>query len=63
MKAWYKSKTVWVNVITLALGIIGVFIASGGDVGIPPQVIAVLVGLVVPILNVVLRFITTEAIK
>ena len=63
MKNWYESKTVWVNILTLALGIIGIFVTSATDLGIPPQTVAILTGIVVPIINVVLRFITNEGIK
>lgn len=59
MKNVFKSKTVWVNAITAVLGMVTYIV--GMDV-LPPGVVAVVTGLVVPIANVVLRFMTNEAV-
>jgi hypothetical protein len=57
-KPWYRSKTVWVNVFTLAIMIIGVIAGSplAKDYG-------EYVALVLSIANVVLRFLTTQPIN
>lgn len=56
MKKWWQSKTVWVNVVVLALAIVGVFL----DYKVFDERI---LAIVAAVLNVVLRFITTDAIK
>ena len=59
MKKWYKSKTVWVNSLTAALGFITYVLGTNL---LPVEVTAVVAGLVVPVVNVVLRFLTKEEI-
>ena len=59
MKKWYKSKTVWVNGLTAALGFITYVLGTNL---LPVEVTAVVAGLVVPVVNVVLRFLTKEEI-
>ena len=54
-KQWWQSKTVWVNVIVLALAIIGVFV----DYAVFDERI---LAIVAAVLNVLLRFITSERI-
>lgn len=54
-KAWWKSKTVWLNVLTIGAG---VFSGQFGDLGIPPDV-ALLVNAG---LNLALRITTKEPI-
>ncbi len=64
-KDWYKSKTVWFAVITVIIGVAAA--VFGFDTWIPDDatadtiqtVILVVVGLV----NIVLRYVTTESIK
>ena len=60
MKTWYESKTVWLNAIALAALIIPVIldalIATFPDLGALP----VWGGALLAIINIVLRFITTE---
>lgn len=57
MKPWYLSKTFWVNVFTLAIGIAAVlaeseFLADNKDI------VLMITALVVPLLNVFLRWLT-----
>jgi len=59
-KKWWQSKTLWCNLIALAVGVLGVFVANPV---VTPTTAAVITGLAVPILNVILRFITTTAIQ
>ena len=54
-KQFYKSKTVWFNVITIGLGIMGVF---NQTYPIDPQTMAFIVG----IGNLILRLISEEKI-
>jgi len=60
-KSPLKSKTVWVNLLVLTVGVLGYL--SGNDVITQyPQVVSVL-GAVVGGLNIVLRFVTSKPIK
>lgn len=61
MKKWWKSKTVWVNLVTVMAGVVGY--VAGHDV---IQDNASLVAMMVVMqggLNVVLRFVTGTPIK
>ena len=58
-KPWYKSKTVWINVITLCVGITAVLSESET---LPQEAVLILTALVVPILNVFLRWLTNKPI-
>ncbi len=59
MKPFWKSKTFWVNVLTL---VISALTMIAGSETIDPQVVAIITGIAIPILNVVLRFVTNEPI-
>lgn len=59
-KKWYESKTIWVNVLTLVIAILTTVVAS--DV-IPPEIVLYITGIAVPILNVILRFVTDTPIE
>lgn len=62
-KPWYESKTVWFNAVVMALSVVIYLLegASGGaiDLGIPPEMVALGLG----IANLVLRFVTVEALS
>ena len=62
VKEWYRSKTFWVNALTLAGSIIAAVTASE-FVRDNPQLVLVLTGLVIPIINVILRWLTDEPIN
>lgn len=55
MKRWYKSKTVWINVLTLAAMIIGTVTQWPEMKDMMPQLAYALT-----IINVALRFISSE---
>lgn len=55
-KPWWESKTIWVNAILLTIAILGVFLDYKV---IDPQIVSIASA----ILNVVLRFVTTEPVK
>jgi hypothetical protein len=55
VKAWWKSKTIWINVLLLALAIISVFQAN-------PLTNWGFLAIVSAIVNVLLRFVTHGAI-
>ncbi len=55
MKRWYKSKTLWVNVFTLAAMILATIAAWPELADVAPQIAYALA-----IVNVILRFITSE---
>jgi hypothetical protein len=58
MKPWYQSKTVWVNVLTLLAMIISTM--AGWD---ELKIHAVQMMYAVSIINICLRFLTSEGIK
>lgn len=59
IKPWYLSKTVWANLITLVLATFSTMIESRL---IDPEQMLILTGLLLPILNLVLRWLTDEPI-
>ena len=61
MKKWYKSKTVWFNVLTVVTGVIA--LAAASEDIIPGQYIKYALFAVAAI-NIVLRvFFTTESVE
>lgn len=59
-KSWLKSKTIWVNAIIASLAIVEANTQLLQSV--LPTNIYVIVAIVLPIINIFLRTITTEAI-
>ena len=57
-KYWYQSKTLWVNIISLAIVIIGTMAGWQEMRDYAPAMMAVVNGL-----NIVLRLVTYEGIK
>lgn len=57
-KAWYTSKTIWFNVLSGLIGIIGTL---ASDKGLPPNVTAIFTT-VVAIGNIALRFISSSEV-
>lgn len=58
-KRFYRSKTFWVNVIAFAVAVLSAFGLVGElDKGLAPFVVPV-----VALINIVLRFITNQAIS
>ena len=57
-KFWYQSKTLWVNIISLAIVIIGTVAGWQEMRDYAPTMMAVVNGL-----NIVLRLVTYEGIK
>jgi hypothetical protein len=60
MKPWYSSKTLWVNIITLLISVVAIIVDSPM---FPARIIAVLTSIVLPVLNMVLRLLTTQTIE
>jgi len=58
-KPFWASKTLWVNAIALVAAISGAF---GMDLGLDPETQAAIVGAVMSIANIVLRFVTKSAV-
>ena len=58
-KPFWASKTLWVNAIALVASVTGAF---GLDLGLDPATQTTLVGAVMSIANIILRFITTTAV-
>lgn len=61
MKKWWQSKTVWVNVLTLGIGVLAVFTGSEWIMA-NPQASAILLA-VSGTLNMLLRFFTSTGIE
>lgn len=59
-KSWWKSKTIWLNLITLLVGVAGVL---AGEEWINSQVVMAITSLVIPILNLILRYLTEAPIE
>ena len=58
MKRWYKSKTVWINVLSLVAMILAT-VAQWPEMNeIAPQIVYALA-----IVNVLLRFVTSESLR
>jgi amino acid permease len=55
VKVWYKSKTIWVNALLLVIAIINVFQAN-------PATNWEFLAISSAVINVVLRFVTVDAI-
>ena len=58
-KKWYESKTLWANIIAGAATIATVF---GVDLGLTPETQAELVAGVMVLVNIMLRFVTSQPI-
>lgn len=59
VKNWWTSKTVWVNILTVLVGIVGVVQVSAGT--LPPAALPYLT-MAGGILNVILRFVTSQPV-
>ncbi len=59
-KAWYASKTIWANIVAFAATGAVIF---GVDLGLTPEVQAQIVAATMAVVNVVLRLITSQAVK
>ncbi len=59
MKPWYRSKTFWIN--TLA-GTIAALTYLADVQWMPREVVAVITGLALPVINIVLRWVNTDPI-
>lgn len=58
-KPFWASKTLWVNAIALVAAISGAF---GMDLGLDPETQAGIVGAVMSVVNIALRFVTKSAV-
>ncbi len=60
MKKWYQSKTIWLNAITMAVALLATLQTGLAEIapGMVPAIGASIAGL-----NLVLRFVTTKAIR
>ncbi len=62
LKRWYRSRTVWVNAITALISALGL-VAASDLLKAHPDVVVAITGLIIPALNVALRWLTTEPIS
>ncbi len=58
-KPFYASKTLWVNLIAVVAAVTGAF---GVDLGLDPESQTAIVGAVMAVVNIVLRFTTKTSI-
>lgn len=61
MKKWWKSKMVWVNALTVLVGVVG-YVAGHEVIKEYPETIAILVAVQGGI-NVILRFLTSKPVE
>lgn len=59
VKPFWASKTIWANIVA---GVAYVATAFGFDLGLEPDVQVQLVGGIMVIVNILLRFVTTKAV-
>ena len=62
MKQWYKSKTIWTNAIVLAVGVLGI-VSQSELVKENKDTILFITTLAIPILNLILRTMTSESLS
>ena len=58
-KSWYLSKTLWLNAITMIIAIVGMLLDQPW---IPAKYIAIATSIVLPVLNMILRSLTSQPI-
>lgn len=58
-KPFWASKTLWVNAIALVAAVTGAF---GIDLGLDPETQTAIVGALMGVVNIVLRFMTKTAV-
>ena len=58
-KPFYVSKTLWVNLVAVAAALTGAF---GIDLGLDPETQVTIVGAIMGVVNIILRFTTKTAI-
>lgn len=58
-KAWYESKTLWVNGLGLVILVVGIILDSAQVLALPTQALAWL-GVLLAIANALLRFATNK---
>ena len=59
-KRWWASKTMWVNVVAVLAAVTGAF---SMDLGLDPETQIALVGGIMAVINMVLRYVTTDSIS
>jgi hypothetical protein len=59
-KPFWASKTLWINLITLVAAISTAF---GVDLGLDPEAQIAIVGTVMSVINIVLRFVTRAPVS
>lgn len=59
-KPWYQSKTVWSSIIG---GAVAISTAFGFDLGLDPDQQTAIVGGIMAVIGIVLRFVTKEPLR
>lgn len=54
-KHWFASKTLWVNFLAIVAAVAGAF---GLDLGLDPETQVAAVGVIMGVVNIILRFMT-----
>jgi len=58
-KPWFASKTLWVNFVAVVAAMTGAF---GIDLGLDPETQVTIVGAIMGVVNIILRFTTSTGI-
>lgn len=59
-KPWYTSKTLWWNVLTIVLAILGFLMTTAAQGGLPFHIDTRYLVLVAGVVNILLRCVTTQ---
>jgi hypothetical protein len=62
-KVWYTSKTIWFNVLTTALAIIGFLMVTQSTTGLPFDIDAKWLLIAAGIINIILRAVTNQPLS
>jgi len=64
MKPWYKSRTVWVNILAAAIGAVAIIAQQiHGETVIDPGVQGTIATFALAVINLILRWRTGEALE
>jgi len=61
-KPWYTSRTLWVNTLTVIGAMIGLVASNATELSLDPQGVLILTGIALPLVNMLLRAITSQAL-
>ena len=62
-KPWYTSRTLWVNTLTVIGAMIGLVASNATELSLDPQGVLILTGIALPLVNMLLRAITSQPLQ